>query len=254
MLKGQERARQDITNGELQAIAKADIRGAAGGAPAPSSARRLTMPSYIRRPTARSSTISSACLIAGDTCRCSIARGRPCSRRAKTVSESTTCGTSSTYARGGGISPIRQDDVDRHLRAAGLELGDEMRWRLQLVLFPAYRDAYADAQAELEPRSSTLESGTTPTPVVVAAAPVVVTPAGVTEPPGVPADWPTCTPIQAAESMVLQTPHLLERRHGDKRDKEAVGEHSRARSCPQKPTSSPEKRHGDEVDIRLVKR
>lgn len=123
-----------------------------------------------------------------------------------------------------GISPIRQDDINRHLGAAGLKPGDDMRWRLQLVLFSAYRDAYADAQSEPERRSGEHESVAAPTPAVVAAAPVVVTPTVTTTTPDIPAEWLTCTPIQAAERMIAEAPRLLERRRGGKRAKDAVGE------------------------------
>lgn len=61
-------------------------------------------------------------------------------------------------------------------------------------------------------------------PVVVAPSPAVVTPAVVTADPDIPAEWLTCTPIQAAERMIAERPGLLEHRRGGKRAKDAVGE------------------------------
>ncbi len=48
-----------------------------------------------------------------------------------------------------GIDPIRQDEIDRHLAAAGFAVDDRLRWMLELALYPAYRDVYAAAEAQL---------------------------------------------------------------------------------------------------------
>lgn len=48
-----------------------------------------------------------------------------------------------------GIDPIRQEEIDRHLAAAGFAVDDRLRWMLELALYPAYRDVYAAAEAQL---------------------------------------------------------------------------------------------------------
>jgi len=48
-----------------------------------------------------------------------------------------------------GVSPIRQDEIDRHLAAAGFAIDDRLRWMVELVLYPTYRDVYADAEEQL---------------------------------------------------------------------------------------------------------
>lgn len=137
MLKGQERAKRDITEGELQAIAKpmyeerlaelcTEQRAAPGDAEFHSAANRAFV-DYFDRLADRGGHMSlldseKAALQAQgwDGQRINDLHGIIDMREAR------------------GISSIRQDDVDRHLRAAGLNPGEEMRCKLQLVLFSAY--------------------------------------------------------------------------------------------------------------------
>lgn len=128
-----------------------------------------------------------------------------------------------------GIDPIRQDEIDRHLAAAGFAVDDRLRWMLELALYPAYRDVYAAAEAQLRGAAApgTMAPGNSATPASAAAFPIPVAgihPAPVGTAPAVPEDWLHCTPVEAAERMIATTPRLLEHRKGGKREKDSVGE------------------------------
>ncbi|MFD1035487.1 hypothetical protein ACFQ15_12550 [Sphingomonas hankookensis] len=45
-----------------------------------------------------------------------------------------------------GVSPIRRDEIDRPLAAAGFAIDDRLRWLVELALYPTYRDVYANAE------------------------------------------------------------------------------------------------------------
>ena len=126
------------------------------------------------------------------------------------------------------ISPIRRDDIDRHLAAAGFAVDDKLRWMLELALYPAYRDAYAAAERQLRgggavptfmPGSADT-SGPLSTPASYAEShlPSVAAPMAVAD------EWFYRTPIEAADRMIAETPKLLEHRKGGKREKDSVGE------------------------------
>jgi integrase len=127
-----------------------------------------------------------------------------------------------------GVSLIRPDEVDRHLAAAGFAVDDRLRWMLELALYPAYRDVYAAAEAQLRsaatsgtaPGNSAMPAPAQPSPSPVAG--VYPAPVGVAS--AVPEDWLHCTPVEAAERMIATTPRLLEHRKGGKREKDSVGE------------------------------
>jgi len=124
-----------------------------------------------------------------------------------------------------GVSPIRREEIDRHIAAAGFEVDDRWRWAVELALYPAYRDVYADAEQQLRslvhpvdmavssPRSSAVLA-----PANDIAAPAVVAVSNV------PDDWMRCGPIEAAERMIAETPRLLDHRRDGKRAKDSVGE------------------------------
>lgn len=127
-----------------------------------------------------------------------------------------------------GVSLIRPDEVDRYLAAAGFAVDDRLRWMLELVLYPAYRDVYAAAEAQLRSAatSRTVAPGNsaTPAPAQPSPSPVAgVHPAPVDVASVVPEDWLHCAPVEAAERMIATTPRLLEHRKGGKREKDSVG-------------------------------
>ncbi|MEJ8630224.1 hypothetical protein P0F65_10925 [Sphingomonas sp. I4] len=76
-----------------------------------------------------------------------------------------------------GIDLIRRDEIDRHLAAAGFAVDDRLRWMLELALYPAYRDVYAAAEAQLRnaatpgtvaPGNSAMPAPAQPSPLPVA--------------------------------------------------------------------------------------
>ncbi|WP_314376231.1 hypothetical protein [Sphingomonas paucimobilis] len=78
--------------------------------------------------------------------------------------------------REGGIGPIRQKEMDRHLVAAGFAIDGRLRWMQELALYPAYRDVYAAAEAQLRgaaaPGTVAPNSSATPVPVQSSPSPV----------------------------------------------------------------------------------
>ncbi len=128
-----------------------------------------------------------------------------------------------------GVSPIRKDEIDRHLAAAGFAVDDRLRWMIELALYPTYRDVYADAEKQLrtlaEPRDP-LACPSSPSPSAVPE------PANDPSPPVnldvscVPKEWVHCGPVEAAERMIAETPKLLDHRRQGKRARESVDEHT----------------------------
>ncbi|UUL83966.1 site-specific integrase [Sphingomonas qomolangmaensis] len=116
-----------------------------------------------------------------------------------------------------GITPIRRSDIDWHLGKAGLEPDDYLRWKVELALYTAYRDAYVDADRQLQSGSG-FHAVEAPEP------PPTPIPSGDTEALAIPERWRTCTPTQAAEWMIEETPRLLDHRRDGKRSKDSVGE------------------------------
>ncbi|WP_301089759.1 hypothetical protein [Sphingomonas sp.] len=47
-----------------------------------------------------------------------------------------------------GIDPIRRNDIDRHLNGAGFSVTAERRHMIELALYPAFRDAFRDAELQ----------------------------------------------------------------------------------------------------------
>jgi hypothetical protein len=141
VLKEQGRARQDIPEAELQAVAKAMYEERLAELctehrAAPGDAISIRRPPRVRRlsPTPVRSRRSHV-----------VARWRESSLAGAGMSRAThrKPAPDNRNARGGGGSPLREDDVDRRLRAGGPEPADDMHWKLQLILCSAYPDAYA---------------------------------------------------------------------------------------------------------------
>lgn len=116
-----------------------------------------------------------------------------------------------------GISPIRRHEIDKHLVQVGHQPSDHLRWQVEQVLYPAYRDAYLDAEIQLQyppeyGQAADRREANTQTANV--------------EPQmsSIPDRWRTCTPTEAAERMIKETPRLFSHRQDGKRATEAVGE------------------------------
>lgn len=116
-----------------------------------------------------------------------------------------------------GISAIRRDEINAHLESAGWRPDDKLRWRLELALYPAYRNAYAHAEEEL--KSNSYGRSATASPSLSGS-----TRRNKAEAAAIPDEWLACTPTQAAERMIESEPRLLAHRRGGKREQANVGE------------------------------
>ncbi|MBC7830856.1 MAG: hypothetical protein H7Y62_02435, partial [Hyphomicrobium sp.] len=134
-----------------------------------------------------------------------------------------------------GITRLRDEVIDARLRAAGLEPTDEARWMVELVLYPAYRDAHRDAELDLQktlgvvhdrradetatPRAPSLVPATVPaSPQHVALQDAAL------DLSAIPLNWRTVTPTEAAERLIVHRPALWEHRRSGKRGVSQVGE------------------------------
>ncbi|MFD1035507.1 hypothetical protein ACFQ15_12650 [Sphingomonas hankookensis] len=127
-----------------------------------------------------------------------------------------------------GVNPIRKDEIDRHLAAAGFAIDDRLRWMVELALYPTYRDVYADAEKQLRTLVDPVDEAEAPLPTSTAtpvpANDISATGAGSVS--VVPPAWAHCGPVEAAERMIAETPKLLDHRRQGKRARESVDEHT----------------------------
>ncbi|RYY29334.1 MAG: hypothetical protein EOP62_00390 [Sphingomonadales bacterium] len=122
-----------------------------------------------------------------------------------------------------GLSPIKREDIDRHLERAGFRPDDQLRWLVELALYPTYRDAHIEAEAQLQSLlgpGATRVRATNISTAMSAPATIPTTPRNVIASE----EWLSYTPTQVAERMIAETPNLLEHRSKGKRAREAVGE------------------------------
>ena len=126
--------------------------------------------------------------------------------------------------------------MDAKLRAFGFEPTDELRWMLELALYPAFRDAHLDAEISLRNGlegsaflyASSAESAFHPSSPLPAAQPAMagdprrslVTATEL----AIPEDWRDVTPVEAAERLIAQRPALWDHRKKGKRAIPQVGE------------------------------
>lgn len=128
-----------------------------------------------------------------------------------------------------GNPPISRRFIDHHLRERGYEPHNGLRRMVERVLYPAYRDACIQAEAQLQSNPRKLAfAGAEPLPREALDA-HLATPAKLLEPAvaneqAIPDSWRSCTPIQAAERLIADTPRMFEHRQGGKRAREQVGE------------------------------
>jgi integrase len=124
-----------------------------------------------------------------------------------------------------GNPPIGRRFIDHHLRELGYDPYDGIRAMVERVLYPAYRDACLQAEAQLQGVGGVLNLANTFAPVGEAPIPhcsPAVEPTQTTD--RVPPEWIACTPSEAAERMIEATPKLFSHRQGGKRAREQVGE------------------------------
>ena len=131
------------------------------------------------------------------------------------------------------ITRFSDESIDPKLRAIGFEPNDELQWMVELVLYPAFRDAHLEAEASLQ-RTLARRLNCTVSP---AAAPVTTAPppSSAVPPPSpapgalptecaIPEDWRNVTPTGAAERLIQYRPALWEHRKNSKRAIAQVGE------------------------------
>jgi hypothetical protein len=127
-----------------------------------------------------------------------------------------------------GNPPISQRFVDHHLRDLGYVPHDGLRRMVERALYPAYRDACLDSEKQLQASLGFggVSSWSAPSPNNGATTASPPPPADhmATARASVPEEWLHCTPLEAAERMINETPKLLEHRREGKRAKESVGE------------------------------
>lgn len=123
-----------------------------------------------------------------------------------------------------GDTGIRRDDIDRHLVDAGFSPDDRLRWVLELALYRPYRDAFLAANVQLHQEMAAPSNDD----AVVSPNAVDVTPSVSVKPAatGIPAEWATATPMQAAEMYIQATPRLRGHRTVGKRGASVVDEHT----------------------------
>lgn len=121
-----------------------------------------------------------------------------------------------------GVSPIRREEIDHHLTRAGFTPDDKLRWMLELLLYPAYRDAYADAESELQDGYQDLgfDSPENDEPDVT----FDPQPNGGSSKPSINKKWLAWTPTEVAEAMIAATPKLSGHRKKGKRGSSTVEE------------------------------
>lgn len=124
-----------------------------------------------------------------------------------------------------GLSPLRKEDIVRHLKSGGFASSATNQWRLEVMLYPFYRDVFVDAQVALEdlvdpvgktdpfnlgPDEKTVSeksanSSENPTRNVPTTAEIVED------------EWSNLSPLEVADKMIASNSLPLEHRVGGKR-------------------------------------
>lgn len=106
------------------------------------------------------------------------------------------------------IDPMRPDEIDRHLGAAGFAINDRLRDMLRHALYPAFRDVFVAAEAQLQ---ASAESGlassnaamcTPPAPAPDPVARAMATPIQTAS--ALPEEWLNCTPAIGSKAVDLR--------------------------------------------------
>ncbi len=142
LLDRRAKQKTDITEQELQAIAKAMYEERLAEVCAPCSDRRRTMSRTLGRQSGLHRLFRAPEEQGGHM---SFLPGEERKLEAEgwRAQRIAICAQSLRCARSAVVSLIRPDEIDRHLAAAGFAVDDRLRWMLELALYPAYRDVYA---------------------------------------------------------------------------------------------------------------
>lgn len=219
MLNRNAQARTDITERELQAIAKAMYE------------ERLTQLCTEQRATPYHANLHSAVNTAfvdyferltrlgGHTSFLPSERDR-LEREGWSEQRIADLATIINLREQNGLSPIRSNEIDQQLAAAGFAIDDKLRWMVELALYPVYRDAYAAAENQLQGQIARIG---------VSVASELPTSAAPQKPEASPESgeqiaWGSLTPSQVAARMIKEVPRLFEHRQAGKRAAGVVGE------------------------------
>ncbi len=122
------------------------------------------------------------------------------------------------------ITRFRPGLADQELRRLGYTPCDMLRWMVELVLYPAYRDAHIDAERALQ---LSLSSNQVRRDSYVDEQPAKPSNGGAAETdkaPPIPADWRDATATEAANRLIAHRPALFDHRRTGKRQIAAVDE------------------------------
>ena len=132
-----------------------------------------------------------------------------------------------------GLSPLRKKDIIRFLNDHGFEPSERNQWRLEVVLYPYYRDVFLDAQIALrnlvDPLGQQKYFGydlPDSKPTDLSARPQDRASQDVGSAGKAPDEWSKLTPLQVAEKMIASNSLPLEHRIGGKRARPQTDEHT----------------------------
>lgn len=123
-----------------------------------------------------------------------------------------------------GYTRLKDDLIDAKLRALGYEPNDRLRWMVELALYPAFRDAHLDAEADLRRRVGAPVLPSAPALPPTSSVPSITPTFRAPVEAAVPDEWRHVTATEAAERYIAATPRMFEHRKDGKRKKEQVGE------------------------------
>lgn len=133
-----------------------------------------------------------------------------------------------------GESPLRQKDIDRYLEANEFEVSLKNKWRLEVLLYPIYRDVFVDAQVALQDLVGSLRR-TDYFNVGVKEEAVAENNANSSNHPkrkvnttneNLKDEWSNLSPLEVAEKMIANNSLPLEHRAGGKRARRQTDEHT----------------------------
>ncbi len=132
-----------------------------------------------------------------------------------------------------GNSPLRQSDIIRNLEKDGFQATPRNQWRLELLLYPEYRDAFIEAQLDLQNLRDRLDGcaslqtdapstqSDVETPNDSSCASKVAQPKKAHN-----CDWSNLSPLEAADKMIAAMTQPLKHRDGGKRARKQTDEHT----------------------------
>ncbi|WP_397505750.1 hypothetical protein [Qipengyuania sp. R86523] len=133
-----------------------------------------------------------------------------------------------------GLSPLRKKDIVRHLELSGFAASAKNQWRLEVVLYPFYRDVFVDAQVALQDlvdpvgKTDCFDAGAEKKSVTDKNANSSSHPTRNvnTTDENLEDEWSNLSPLEVAEKMIASNSLPLEHRDGGKRARPQTHEHT----------------------------